>query len=344
MFSIGDVRLETNLLLCPIAGYCDLAFRLTIRPCGGVGLASTDLVNPQGLLRGVKGSLRLVETDPADQPLCIQLYGRHADDMAAAAQWAQDHGAVVVDINMGCPVDKVCKTDAGAALLRDPASAAALAARVVRAVRIPVTVKMRLGWDDDSVVAHRLAPALEDAGVAAITIHGRTASQKFGGQVRHDGIARVVESVRRIPVIGNGDIRSPHDARAMMRRTGCAAVMIGRAALSDPWIFRDTHAFLTTGTIPQPPTLERRVELMHTHFAHLLRIKGERLGCALIRQRASWYAKKFGRCPEFRERIRHVQTPAEYWNAVEGVIDECRLPRRLMRDRLAEAGAAGSPT
>src|SRR5262245_34199488 len=157
---IGSVKLASNLLLCPIAGYCDLAFRLTIRPLGGVGLASTDLVNPKGLLRATAKSMQLVETDPADQPLCIQLYGRDPDEMAAAAQWAESHGAVVIDINMGCPVDKVCKTDAGSALLRDPAAAAALAARCVQAVKAPVTVKMRLGWDDDTIVAPQLARRL----------------------------------------------------------------------------------------------------------------------------------------------------------------------------------------
>lgn len=326
MFPIGRVSLPTNLLLCPIAGYCDLAFRLTIRPLGGVGLASTDLVNPRGLLRGTPKSMELVETDPADQPLCIQLYGREPDEMAAAAQWAVAHGAVVVDINMGCPVDKVCKRDAGSSLLRDLDGAVQLAATVVRAVAAPVTVKMRLGWDDASRVAHTLAPMLEDVGVAAITVHGRTASQKFSGRVDLAGIARVVESVQHIPVIGNGDIRSPADAIEMIRRTGCHAVMIGRAALGDPWIFRDTHALLSTGRVPPPPTIRERIALMNTHFDHLLGIKGERLACAVMRQRASWYTRHFGPCPLFREAIRHIRSPCEYRAAVDALLDESSTP------------------
>lgn len=318
MLKIGDLQLATNLLLSPIAGYCDLAFRLTIRPLGGVGLACTDLVNPRGLLRRTSKSMDLVQTDPADAPLCVQLYGREADEMADAARWCVDHvGAVVVDINMGCPVDKVCKRDAGSALLRDPDAAVRLAEKVVRAVDVPVTVKMRLGWDEASIVAPALAGDFERAGVAAITVHGRTAEQRFRGTCRHDGIARVVASVRRIPVIGNGDIRSPRDARAMMDRTGCQGVMIGRAALSDPWIFRDTHAWLTTGRIPPAPADRDRVELMCRHFEHLLRLRGERLACAIMRQRVSWYAKKLGPCRAFREQVRGVRSAAAF-RAVTG--------------------------
>ncbi|HOB74667.1 MAG TPA: tRNA dihydrouridine synthase DusB [Phycisphaerae bacterium] len=310
---IGRMELATRLLLSPIAGYCDLPFRLTIRPLGGLALASTDLVNPRGLMRRTWKSMQLVETDPDDQPLCIQLYGPHADELAEAARWCQDHGACIIDINMGCPVDKVCKKDAGSALLRDPAGAARLAERVVRAVDVPVTVKMRLGWDETSIVAPALAADLERAGVAAITVHGRTAAQKFSGSVCLDGIARVVEAVRSIPVIGNGDIRRPEDTKAMMDRTGCAGVMIGREALRDPWIFRDTHAFLTTGRVPPAPTVEERLTLMTRHFEHLLRIRGERLACITMRQRVSWYATRLPPCKRFKERMRMLSSSAEFY-------------------------------
>jgi tRNA-dihydrouridine synthase B len=310
---IGDVDLPTRLLLSPIAGYCDLAFRLTIRPLGGLALASTDLVNPRGLLRQTWKSMQLVETDPADQPLCVQLYGPHPDELADAAQWCRDHGARIIDINMGCPVDKVCKKDGGSALLRDPANAARLAERVVKAAGVPVTVKMRLGWDADAIVAPMLAADLERAGVAAVTIHGRTAAQKFSGKVCIDSIARVVAAVRAIPVIGNGDIRCPQDACDMMDRTGCAGVMIGRAALSDPWIFRDTHALMTTGEIPPAPTVPERMALMTRHFEHLLRIRGERLACITMRQRISWYAAKLPLCREFKERLRLLASAADFY-------------------------------
>lgn len=313
MLSLNGTKLTSNLLLSPIAGYCDLAFRLSIRPLGGLGLAYTDLVNPRGLMRQTVKSMELIETEPGDRPLAVQLYGHEPDFMADAARWCTDHLAVAaIDINMGCPVDKVCKTRGGSALLRDRKLAVRLAEAVVRAVDVPVTVKMRLGWDPSSLVAPSLAAVLEDAGVTAITVHGRTAAQGFRGRACQDGIARVVEAAQRIPVIGNGDIRSPADALAMLRRTGCAGVMIGRAALADPWIFRDTHSLLTTGRVPPPPTPAERLDFIRTHFAHSLRIRGERRACITFRQRVSWYLKAIGSFPEWRERFRRLQSAAEF--------------------------------
>ena len=197
-------------------------------------------------------------------------------------------------------------------MLADPAKATRLAEAVVRAVDLPVTAKLRLGLDDSSIIAPQLAADLERAGVAAVTIHGRTAADKFGGKVRLDGIARVVEAVRSIPVIGNGDVRSPHDARRMIDATGCAGVMIGRAALRDPWIFRDTHAYLETGVIPPAPTTGQRLGLIALHFEHLSRIKGERVACAIMRQRFSWYAGKFQPPPQWRHRMRSVRSAEQF--------------------------------
>jgi len=321
VFTIGSTTLASNLLLAPIAGYCDLAFRLTVRPLGGLGMACTDLVNPRGLLRQTARSMQLVEMDPADHPLCIQLYGREVDELAAAAQWGESAGAALIDLNMGCPVDKICKRDAGSALLRNLETAVDLARHIVKAVRIPVTVKMRLGWDEESIVAPELARRLEDVGVAAITVHGRTAAQKFAGKARLDGIARVVEAVRHIPVIGNGDICTPEDAAHMIRTTGCRGVMIGRAALSDPWIFRDTHALLTTGSTPPPPTTDDRIDRMQVHFEHLVRLRGERMACGMFRQRASWYTRHFGRCDDFKQAVRTL-TSADAFRDLCGALRE----------------------
>ncbi len=323
MFEIGTAKLASNLLLAPIAGYCDLPFRLTVRPLGGLGLACTDLVNPRGLLRQTARSMQLVEMDPADHPLCVQLYGRETDELAAAAQWGQANGAATIDLNMGCPVDKICKRDAGSALLRDLEMAVSIAARVVHSVQIPVTVKMRLGWDDSSIVAPELARRLEDIGVAAITVHGRTAAQKFAGRASLDGIARVVEAVRSIPIIGNGDVCKPEDAAEMIRLTGCRGVMIGRAALSDPWIFRDTHALLTTGLTPPPPTASERIDRMLVHFEHLVRLRGERMACTLFRQRVSWYTRHFGRCEAFKQAARTVASANEFRDLCEELRENC---------------------
>jgi tRNA-dihydrouridine synthase B len=313
LLRIGTLDLATNLLLAPVARYCDLAFRLTIRPLGGVGLAYTDLVNPRGLLRRTRKSMELVETEPADRPLCVQLYGSQAEEMAGAARWCEGNGASVIDINMGCPVEKVCKRAGGAALLRDPRAAVALAAHVVKAVRIPVTAKTRLGWNEGDLVAPELARALEDVGIAAVTVHGRSAAAGFTGHVRLDGIAHVVEAVRSIPVIGNGDVGSPRDVKKMIDRTGCAGVMIGRAALRDPWILRDSHALLTTGSLPPAPTFDERLAMMNEHFRQLVRLRGERPAVLIFRQRVSWYVGKLGLPREVFDRLRALSSAAEYW-------------------------------
>jgi nifR3 family TIM-barrel protein len=335
MFSLGTTQLTGNLLLAPLAGYCDLAFRLAIRPLGGVGLAYTDLISPRGLLSQKGKSMELIDTAPADRPLAVQLYGHEPELMADAARWCADHlELVAIDINMGCPVDKVCKKNGGAALLKNPELALRMAEQVVRAVDLPVTAKMRLGWDADNIVAPQLAAALENVGIAAITVHGRTAVQMFRGEADQTGIARVVETVRRVPVIGNGDVKSPQDVVAMMQRTGCAGVMIGRAALANPWIFRDTQAYLgehhkppqddrleagptksrtlSTGTIPPPMPMAERVEFIRAHFENQLRLRGERRAIIAFRRWVTYYGKMLGARPRWRERFRQVSSADQF--------------------------------
>ncbi len=323
MLRIGNTTLTSNLLLAPVAGYCDLAFRLTIRPLGGLGLAWTDLVNARGLIRRTVKSMEIVETDPADRPLCIQLYGHESREMAEAARRCRDLGAAVIDINMGCPVDKVCRHRAGAALLGDPAAAARLLEHVARAVDLPVTAKLRLGLDRGTIVAPQLAAELERAGAAAIIVHGRTADQGFAGRVDLDGIARVVRAVRAVPVIGNGDVRSPADALRMIRDTGCAGVMIGRAALSHPWIFRETRALLDGAPPPAPPSPADRIAFMNRHFENLLRLRGERRACLTFRQRISWYLGRIAPGGAWQRRFRLLSCEAEYREAVAELAGSC---------------------
>ena len=262
VLTIGPLQLATPLLLAPIAGYCDLAFRQVCREQGGLGLACTDLLSPQGLLRGTATSLDLAMTNEFDRPVGMQLYGSDPAIMADGARWARDHGASLVDINMGCPVDKVTKKDGGSKLLCDPERAERIVGAVGGAVgdTLPVTAKLRLGWFDDQPVAVWLAPRLVRAGAAMITIHGRTTQQKFSGSASHDGIRAVVEAVKAVspatPVIGNGDVTEPEHVLTMMQRTGCDGVMIGRGALSTPWIFRDAAALLRGEAMPTPPSID----------------------------------------------------------------------------------------
>src|ERR1700761_4109524 len=243
---IGSLQLKSNLFLSPLAGYTNLPFRLTLREIGGLDLATTDLVNARSLLEKKPKALKLIETCPADRPLAVQLFGSVPEEMRDAAAYLESIGISSVDINMGCPVRKVCRVGGGSAMMTEMDKTAALVRGMVKAVKIPVTAKMRLGWDDDNLTAPDLARVLEDAGVAAIFVHGRTREQGFGGTVNLAGIRKVVEAVKNIPVIGNGDIVTPQAAKKMFDETGCAGVSIGRGAFYDPWIFRRTLQYLNS--------------------------------------------------------------------------------------------------
>ncbi|MBI1367334.1 MAG: tRNA dihydrouridine synthase DusB [Planctomycetes bacterium] len=312
MLKIGNVQLATNLLLAPIAGHCDLPFRRVAREAGSVGLAFTDLLCPHGILKQNEQTQWLAATDPLDQPLGMQLYGSDPDMMAAAAQWSAANGATTIDINMGCPVDKVTKTFAGSMMLCTPDHTVGVAERLVKTVNLPVTAKLRLGYEQGELTAPELAKRLIGVGVAAITIHGRTAAQRFKGSACLDGIARVVEAVHtagggRVPCIGNGDIRTPFDVQRMLRHTGCDGVMIARAALGAPWIFRDTHELITTGAITHELTLRQRLELVKMQF-HLMRaMRGDRRTVSRMRQCISGYAVHLGPCKPLKAAIQSMK-------------------------------------
>src|SRR6188472_1945819 len=221
---IGSLELKSNLFLSPLAGYTNLPFRLTLREVGGLDLATTDLVNARSLIEKNPKAFKLIETCPADRPLAVQLFGSVPEEMRDAAVMLQERGISSIDINMGCPVKKVCRVGGGSAMMTELDKTAALVKGMVDAVRIPITAKMRLGWDDDNITAPDLARALEDVGVAAIFIHGRTREQGFSGTVNLAGIRAVAQAVKRIPVIGNGDVITPQAAKMMFDETGCAGV------------------------------------------------------------------------------------------------------------------------
>jgi nifR3 family TIM-barrel protein len=314
---IGNLTLSTNLLLAPIAGYCDVSFRLIARACGSVGLAVTDLLCPEGVLRENYRSMQLAATCEEDSPLSMQLYGGDADKLCEAAKWAEGRGAHVIDLNMGCPVDKITKRDGGSKLLCDPDRTLRMVEKIVGVLKhTPLTAKLRLGWDDSCLIAPQLARRLEEAGVAMITIHGRTTEMKFTGAARLDGIAEVVAAVKNIPVIGNGDVRTPQDAKRMFAVTGCAGVMIGRAALSQPWIFRDTWSYLTSGVIPAPPTLEEKCQMMRNHFYNLVKYRSEYAAVMEFRKRTTWYAKTMQPAKPLKMAMQTILTPADFESAL----------------------------
>ncbi len=317
---LGQLPISSRFFLAPLAGYTSLAFRLAVRECGGLGLATTDLVNARSLIEKNRRALELSETCETDRPLSIQIYGHVIPEMEQAARLVEAKGASAVDINMGCPVRKVVKTGGGSALMCRMDRAVDLVAAVVNAVKIPVTVKMRLGWDDQSLTAPELARAFEQAGVAGVIVHGRTRQQGFKGSVSRAGIRAVVEAVDRIPVVANGDIRTIADVAATFEETGCAAVSIGRGALANPFLFRALDCWSRTGSPGLDPTFEERIDLMCGHFRGLVERRGERHGCLQFRKILKWYFH-FIRLPKpFYHRLLNLSSPALF----EEVIAEAR--------------------
>jgi tRNA-dihydrouridine synthase B len=337
---LGSLTLKSNLFLSPLAGYTSLPFRLVVREIGGVGLCTTDLVNARSLLEKNPKAFKLIETRPADFPLAVQLFGSVPGEMRDAAQMLEARGVAAIDINMGCPVRKVCNVGGGSAMMTELDKTAALVRGMVNAVKIPVTAKMRLGWDDDNLTAPDLARALEDAGVAAIFVHGRTREQGFGGTVKLAGIRKVVEAVKTIPVIGNGDVITPEAAKKMLDETGCAGVSIGRGAFYDPWIFQRTLEHLksfrrdelhesqnsggsakngdscdlslrNSGLTPEP-SFSERIRVMCRHLDLMIEIFGEEPGCRMFRKVAPWYAKRFGPCHEFNKKVVQISNQAQF--------------------------------
>jgi nifR3 family TIM-barrel protein len=314
---IGKIETDSNLFLSPLAGYTNLPMRMTLRELGGLGWATTDLVSARSLIERNPTAMKLVESCAADRPLAIQLFGSVAAEMRDAARLCEDLGAQAVDINMGCPVRKVTRIGGGSAMMTELAGTADLVRGMVAAVSIPVTAKMRLGWDSESITAPDLARALEDSGAAAVFVHGRTRAQGFGGGVSLAGIGAVVAAVRSIPVIGNGDVTTPQAARHMIEQTGCAGVSIGRGAFYDPWIFRRTDHYLRTGEVPEEPTFAERIRVLRLHFERYCSFYGEGRGARLFRKVAPWYARRFGPARPFKQRILSITSRAEFEAAVD---------------------------
>jgi tRNA-dihydrouridine synthase B len=326
----GTLPLASRYLLAPLAGYTNLAFRLAIREVGPPGLATTDLVNARALLVRSPKTMELIATCPQDRPVAVQIYGANPPEMAEAARWLEGYGVSSVDINMGCPVHKVVRGGGGSALMCDAANTVGLVRTVVEAVRIPVTVKMRLGWDEDTLSAPFFAREFEKAGVAAVTIHGRTREQGFSGGVNLDGIRAVVEAVERMPVIGNGDVRSIADAAHMLRATGCAGIAVGRGALLNPWFFDQLRRWEVTGEPGPGPTPLERLGFMDRHFHLLVEHRGEHFACLTFRKVANWYCRVLRPGREVQQQLVRIDSVAVFEEIVERV-------REMLERRPADA-------
>jgi tRNA-dihydrouridine synthase B len=317
---LGHLTLASNLFLSPLAGYTNLPFRLTVRELGGLGLATTDLVNARSLLERNAKALKLIETSAADRPLAVQLFGAVPEEMRDAALFLESLGVASIDINMGCPVRKVCRVGGGSAMMTELEKTARLVKGMVQAVKIPVTAKMRLGWDEQNLTAPDLAQTLEDVGVAAVFVHGRTREQGFSGTINLEGIRAVVQAVRSIPVIGNGDITTPQAAKMMLEQTGCAGVSIGRGAFYNPWIFPHTQHYLKTSEVLPEPPFGERVRVLCRHLDLMVEVFGEELGCRMFRKVAPWYARRFGPANEFNKRVVLISTRAQFHDVLENYL------------------------
>lgn len=303
---LREILRNNPLVLAPMAGITDFPFRQICREMGA-GLVFSEMVSVEALIREHRRTHGMLRTDPAERPVVFQIFGSKPASMAEAAHIVSQGEVDFIDINMGCPVPKILKSGAGSALLRDIGLAKEIMSAVAGASKVPVTVKVRLGWDARNIVAVDLALAAEALGLAAVTVHARTKAQGFSGTADWDMIRTVKESVT-IPVIGNGDVRCARDARRMLDETGCDGVMIGRASQGNPWIFREAKHYLETGVIPPLPSPADREEVMARHLDEVAGLLGESSGVREMRKHLCWYTKGLPGGAEFRERVNHLAT------------------------------------
>ena len=304
---VGPVTIDAPVILAPMTGVTDLPFRKVVKRYGA-GLTVSEMIASQAMIRETRQSLQKATWDPSEEPVSLQLAGCAPTEMAEAAKLNEQRGAAIIDINMGCPVKKVVNGDAGSALMRDLPLAAAIIAATVAAVKVPVTLKMRMGWDHDSLNAPELARIAEDLGIHLITVHGRTRCQMYKGDADWRFVRRVKQATR-LPVIVNGDICSREDARDALRQSGADGVMIGRGAYGKPWLLGQVMADLVgDGTRPDP-SLDEQLAIMLEQYEAMQSLYGRVTGVNLARKHIGWYTKGLPGSAEFRNRVNFIDDP-----------------------------------
>ena len=312
---IGTVKIDNPVMLAPMAGVTDLPYRILCRE-QGCGYAVTEMVSAKAVLYNNKNTELLMQTQPSEAPVFLQLFGSEPEIMGEIASRLEDRGFAGFDINMGCPVPKVVNNNEGSALMKDPILAGRIVENMVKRVNVPVTVKFRKGFNEACVNAAEFAHIMEESGAAAVTVHGRTREQFYSGKADWDIIRQVVERVS-IPVIGNGDIFSGEDALKMFQDTGCAGIAVGRGARGNPWIFREINAALKGEIPPDKPSVSERRAMIMRHATLMLQYKPEFMVVREMRKHVSWYTSGLHNCAALRDEVNHTESLSELFELLD---------------------------
>ncbi|MTD39955.1 tRNA dihydrouridine synthase DusB [Erwinia sp. CPCC 100877] len=321
MWKIGNVEIPNRVVVAPMAGISNAAFRVTVKEFGA-GLVVCEMISDKGIQHRNKKTLDMLYIDDREYPLSVQIFGGNKETLVEAAKFVEENTkAAIIDINMGCPVNKVIKAEAGAKWLLDPNKVYEMVEAVSSAVNLPVTVKMRIGWDEDHLFAVENALAAEKAGAAAVAMHGRTRVQMYEGQANWE-ILKEVKSRLTIPFMGNGDVKTPEDAKRMLEYVGADGVMIGRAALGNPWMIQRTKQYLETGELIAEPSPFEKIETAKVHLARLINLKGEKIAVREFRQHAAYYLKGIPRAAKVKAAINQAETQEKMIDLLDAFVEK----------------------
>ncbi|MBS4179706.1 tRNA dihydrouridine synthase DusB [Lederbergia citrea] len=324
MLKIGNIEMKNQVVLAPMAGICNSAFRLTVKEFGA-GLVCAEMISDKGIVSKNAKTMNMLYIDEREKPLSLQIFGGVKETLVEAARFVdRNTNADIIDINMGCPVNKIIKCEAGARWLLEPNKIYDMVSSVVEAVDKPVTVKMRIGWDEEHIFAVENAQAVERAGGAAVSMHGRTRVQMYVGDANWDILRQVKQSIN-IPLIGNGDVKTPQGAKRMLEETGVDGVMIGRAALGNPWMIYQTVKYLETGKLIDEPSVLEKMDVCKLHLDRLIALKGENVAVREMRKHAAWYLKGIHGTGKIRNAINECHTRAELVAILDFIVENAEV-------------------